>query len=462
MFKKKQEGVLLARVNFPIFVVKVISERHILVAGGGGSSRTGVNNSIEIYELTNCSKSKTCKAYRVAHHDTDRCAIMNGEVFQSGKYYLLAGGGMNGVCEIFKIKLCVINEKSNLNLNLSLSSSFSGHNKDEANCKQRKSDKLNNGNSSNFANHQPKKDTDNSILQPSANDVKTVINSFKIESISHFQADFKAKDGEESFLKVVRYNPVLRLIITGGSDGHVRVWKYPDSKKLYDIQAHKDEVDDIDINPSGTQIVSVSRDGHGYIWNTSDGSKFAELEYQLPVIKNSTTPLKYNIRACRFGIVENNFSDIRLFTLMNPVVRSNPPNFSYICKWNTNKYIIEKINSIGPEITSAMAITDDGRFVGVGTLSGSVEIYVAFSLQRVYRMDNSHKIFVTGLEFLKTCPETQLLTGDNDTSLISVSIDNHIVVHSIPKLTTIGFMSSIIAFLITMLAIYFLLDFLGL
>lgn len=136
--------------------------------------------------------------------------------------------------------------------------------------------------------------------------------------------------------------------------------------------------------------------------------------------------------------------------------------FSYICKWNTNKYIIEKINSIGPEITSAMAITDDGRFVGVGTLSGSVEIYVAFSLQRVYRMDNSHKIFVTGLEFLKTCPETQLLTGDNDTSLISVSIDNHIVVHSIPKLTTIGFMSSIIAFLITMLAIYFLLDFLGL
>src|SRR5699024_11709708 len=43
--------VLLARLEFPPYCMKVISERHILVAGGGGSARTGVPNCVNIYEL---------------------------------------------------------------------------------------------------------------------------------------------------------------------------------------------------------------------------------------------------------------------------------------------------------------------------------------------------------------------------------------------------------------------------
>lgn len=60
----------LARVNFPLFVVKTLTERHVLVAGGGGESNTGIANSIEIYELFKCPKSNTCRAKRVAHFDT--------------------------------------------------------------------------------------------------------------------------------------------------------------------------------------------------------------------------------------------------------------------------------------------------------------------------------------------------------------------------------------------------------
>lgn len=35
---------LLARVNFPLYTVEMISSRFCLVAGGGGSSKTGVAN----------------------------------------------------------------------------------------------------------------------------------------------------------------------------------------------------------------------------------------------------------------------------------------------------------------------------------------------------------------------------------------------------------------------------------
>lgn len=35
---------LLARVNFPLYAVEMLTSRHVLVAGGGGASKTGVAN----------------------------------------------------------------------------------------------------------------------------------------------------------------------------------------------------------------------------------------------------------------------------------------------------------------------------------------------------------------------------------------------------------------------------------
>lgn len=35
---------LLAKVNFPLYTVQMLTGRHILVGGGGGSSKTGVAN----------------------------------------------------------------------------------------------------------------------------------------------------------------------------------------------------------------------------------------------------------------------------------------------------------------------------------------------------------------------------------------------------------------------------------
>lgn len=41
--RKANDG-LLARVNFPLYSVEMLTSRHVLVAGGGGSSKTGVAN----------------------------------------------------------------------------------------------------------------------------------------------------------------------------------------------------------------------------------------------------------------------------------------------------------------------------------------------------------------------------------------------------------------------------------
>lgn len=45
---------LLARVNFPLYSIEMLTSRHVLVAGGGGSAKTGVANgfvSVSLHQL---------------------------------------------------------------------------------------------------------------------------------------------------------------------------------------------------------------------------------------------------------------------------------------------------------------------------------------------------------------------------------------------------------------------------
>lgn len=229
-----------------------------------------------------------------------------------------------------------------------------------------------------------------------------------------------------------------------------------------DISAHTDEVDDLDIEPLGQKLVSISRDGHGYIWNAKTGSRICELEYVLPISKTSTKPIKYIFRGCRFGIVEGDKTRTKLFTTINPLVRQKPPNPTYICKWDTERNTIEKIVTGGQQLLSQLTISDNGKYLGIGTQEGTVDVYIAYSLQRLYTLPNAHKQFVTGVEFLPSCDETQKLCGDHDASLVSVSVDNHIIVHHVPKQAQIGFLGSSLMFIVTLLLVYILMDILGL
>lgn len=41
---RKNLNNILARVNFPLYTVQMLTNRHIIVGGGGGQSKTGVAN----------------------------------------------------------------------------------------------------------------------------------------------------------------------------------------------------------------------------------------------------------------------------------------------------------------------------------------------------------------------------------------------------------------------------------
>lgn len=87
------DALSLHTVDFPIFYVESISERHVVIAGGGGSSKTGVHNQINIIELS--PSNGACYASLVAKFRDIPDAIMSGSLMRDlpiARTRLVTGG----------------------------------------------------------------------------------------------------------------------------------------------------------------------------------------------------------------------------------------------------------------------------------------------------------------------------------------------------------------------------------
>ncbi|ELU18265.1 hypothetical protein CAPTEDRAFT_166694 [Capitella teleta] len=370
-----KRGSTLACTDFPLYTIRTVDERHFLIAGGGGQAKTGISNTIELYELKN--DNGTCIANKVKRFDAGIDAVMNSCVFHY-KRQLLMAAGVGGKCEVLALRTSIQTLKEH----------------PQGGARQRKG---------------------KSEEQP------TKLMTFDIESQGTVQTDFSADGG---FQKNVKVTTDGSLMATGGADGCMRVWSYPELKELYEVKAHTNEIDDLDISPSGNRITTLSRDGHACVWNTKDGSKHIELNWP----KDSSK--KYRFRNCGYAVVPGKKkSECVLITSHVPISRSGKPLPCYLSKWNDPKYAPLRIVSAGTEALSALAISDDGIYIGLGSLDGSVSVYITFSLQRLYHLPQAHNIFVTGLEFTPSSALTRQLTGNEDFSLLSISADNQVKLH---------------------------------
>lgn len=59
---------------------------------------------------------------------------------------------------------------------------------------------------------------------------------------------------EEVYQKCCGISPDYKFLVTGGTDGYLRVWSLPDMKKEKQIKAHEKEVDVLDIKPDCKQV----------------------------------------------------------------------------------------------------------------------------------------------------------------------------------------------------------------
>lgn len=366
------------------------------MAGGGGSAKTGVANGFEIYELFHDGHHFV--AEEIQRHETGSEVVMNMSIRNVDRKSLLVVGQES------HSQMFVINSK----VGKLPPRETANRRESSTELRQRKTRER-----TESVGHEK---SDSSEI----NRMKRVY--FDIKAADSIQTDFTQN---EPLQRVVRICPSGKFMATGGLDGHIRVWNFPRMTPLTDVSAHTKEIDDIDFSPDSRNVLSVSKDGLAIVWAVNTGKELMKLQWSPP------EGVKYLFKRCRYATIEGKSDRYRLFTLSNPFGKAGKQK-GFLQQWNTETGRLNNIAGID-ESLSALAVRDDGRFVAVGTMfSGSVSIYIAFSLQKVLHVSGAHSMFVTGLEFIPVLvKDAPPISSDSEASVVSFSVDNRICIHSL-------------------------------
>lgn len=358
------DALVIHLADFPIYYMECISERHFVIAGGGGSANTGVHNQINIMELV--PNGDSCAAeLNMKYHTPKRIpeAIMNGSLMKDLPIVdtRMVTGGCHAT--IYHINF-------------------------DTNRKE-------------FA-----------------------VKNYEILEDERVKSD----------LKSVKCFP--GRFLTGGIDGQLQIWVVnKDNKKLdKQIKAHTRAIDEIDVDLVNRQVVTISRDEiRCAVWDLSDFKLKQEFKNDfLNKGGNTSTGSKYSYRSCKFAYDRTSdqtkkSEDSFLLVACNPVPAKKNPGKLY--KWNA-KNLKESPEFIAVKNgVMAMTVTQDGKYLALGTNSGSVFIFQVKKLRKIYEFNNAHTNVITSLEFLTPKPESLSLTDSTTCALLSASIDRRIVLH---------------------------------
>ncbi|CAI4226282.1 unnamed protein product [Auanema sp. JU1783] len=388
---------VLTTCKAPMYCIKKLGGRHLLLGGGGGAAKTGVPNQMESHLISfkkTVSQSATGMCAQLSNTiGTEQYATMNMDVVcvgnpESGRYLIAAGH--DSYCDIY--------ETGGYNV-----SSEHGDN----------------------------------------------VLAYNFTKIARISTDEKV----DGYQKCVRFDKASRgqKLVTGGSDGYLRVWDVKDivnnrnpeivRKPITEIRAHQGDIDDVDISPDGRIIMSIGTDGVFSMWDMMSGKKIQDLEIPAVIGKG------YRVRSARYTALGGN--NIIFVVAYNCIQRTSKSS-CFLALWAYNrerqvcKPVIVKEARKGESI-SALCVSSCGNFTGIGTLGGSVGIFDTHEMKPLQFFKETHGIFVTGVEFLSRVAEDVVLPSSdgskrlipgvaagNKASLVSLSADQTVQVHALP------------------------------
>ncbi|XP_073413862.1 guanine nucleotide-exchange factor SEC12 [Dendrobates tinctorius] len=374
---------------FPLYTVRFHRDTGTVVTGGGGgASKTGIKNALHFLRLERIS-SHLCASLLHAH-DTDTRATMNLAITGD-----TLAAGQDASCHIIRYQQ---REKTGRNHETGI---------DDRGSRKRKPSK--------------------SHSEASGGGIKNETPEISLHPVTVVQTDFSP----DTLQKAVCFNVDSTKLLTGGADGFVRVWEFPGMKKLYDFKAHEGEIEEITVSPDN-KVVTVGQDFRCCVWESDQLLSELSWNENLPNIPDKM----YKYRACRFGKVLDQKKSLRLYTVQIPHKRERRPPPCYITKWDGQSFLPLLTEPCGNEVISCLAVSDCGTFLGLGSVTGSVAIYISFSLQKLYYVQEAHGIVVTDVAFFPDTMQGQLLRGDNEVAMLSVAVDSRCKLHVVPNRRT--------------------------
>ncbi|XP_028985667.1 prolactin regulatory element-binding protein [Betta splendens] len=392
----------LYRAPFPLYSIKVDPKTGLVItAGGGGASKTGIKNGVHFLDLQ-LVREYQYSASLLHCHDTETRATMNMAVGDG-----VIAAGQDGSC-------CLMKFQQRPQKGGGQPAAQNVGNSTQQGTTRRRTGK---GNESG---------EDGVGTSGDTSGTKDETANIYVTAFAEVQSDLNLQDPLQ---KVVRFSSDLSLLLTGGTDGHIRVWEFPCLKKKFDFRAHEGEIEDLDISVGNKHLVTVGRDFACSVWR---GNQLAVgLKWHNTLSHISEKAFRY--MACRFGKVEDQKEALRLYTVQIPHKRDRRPPPCYLTKWDGKSFLPMLTVPCGAEVISCLTVSDSGTFLGLGTITGSVAIYIAFSLQKLYYVKESHGIVVTDLAFLPDSLKGKNIKGKNETAMLSVAVDSRCQVHAVPN-----------------------------
>lgn len=359
-------ALALCCVDFPIFYIESISERHIIIAGGGGSSNTGVHNQINVLELIPTDES--CAAELVLKYRTPKdapYAIMNGSLMidspSTDTRFVTCGDRTVIIYDLsFELdrRSYTINDYTFLN---------DPRIEADIDC--------------------VKYATGGRILTGGHDGQLTVWN-VNISKGTNIETSFKA---HTEAIDEIDINLMTGQIITLSRD--------EDRAIMWDLKSCKM------IKEFGKDMINL-------------GSKST----------NANLSIKYKYRSCRFAYdtTTSGTSDSCLLIACNP---SSGFSQIYKWSTKNDEFRKIDCQPVTKDGISALQVSKDGDYVAIGTRSGGVAVFDVKTLREIYKLDSAHHNAVTRLEFLPPKHESLTLTNSRLCPLLSVSIDRQLILH---------------------------------
>ncbi|KAF1770828.1 hypothetical protein GCK72_002652 [Caenorhabditis remanei] len=388
---QQKQAPLIGDSGIPAYCLKKIGSRHILVAGGGGASKTGVQNEIQTHLFTTGSANKDVgfQAQLVDTFDTGSMATMNMDVAcavdeNAAKYVIAAGQDDN--CVLYMTRKFRLNELENDSL------------------------------------------------------------CFEISKVAQVRSDYHSTS---AYQKCVRFDKNSRgkIFATGGADGYIRLWdaqvvfraENENAQPVLKIQAHKADVDDIDFSSDSNSIISVGAEG-AFLWSKQTGERLLDLQFPIEIARG------FKMRSARCTPLGNANGSTVFVAAYNSISRGSKDQACYLSLWTFNSQrkvarpIVTKLIAKNQAISS-LAVSDCGNYTAVGTMSGGVGVFDTHEFRRLYFAPESHGLFVTGIEFVsKVAPsncedirqETPGIASGFRCAVVTLAADKTMQLHRVP------------------------------
>ncbi|RMB94055.1 hypothetical protein DUI87_29508 [Hirundo rustica rustica] len=376
----------LYRAPFPLYTVRLHPRRPLAItAGGGGAAKTGIRNGVHFLQLEQIGGQLSASLLHC--HDTETRATMTmalaGDVIAAGQ---------DNSCHILRFSLQEPEGPATAG-------------KDGPGDRGARRRRGPGGGAQGSAPGRARE--------------------VRVESLQRVRTDFSP----DALQKAVSFSADGALLATGGADGFLRLWEFPSMKKTLEFRAHDGEIEDIALGPDNKQVVTAGRDFQCCVWQQDQLVTGLRWHENLPGIPDKA----YRYQACRFGAVEGSAGALRLYTVQVPHKRERRPPPCYLTKWDGKSFLPLLTRPCGSEVISCLSISDSGTFLGLGTVTGSVAIHIAFSLQRLYYVKEAHGIVVTDLAFVPESRPGRELLGGHEAALLSVAVDSRCKLHLLPS-----------------------------